>query len=127
MSKAFGTDARRGERGAVSIKAVLFLFMAGVAAFVVIKIAPVYVEQREILYKVDDLARIAALRGWKEDKINQDIKRINVEYNLPETGINIVSRGEKGVHIAVSYQRNIDLLVTTYAWKVDHTAVGKDM
>jgi len=126
MSKAMGTHARRGERGAVSIKAVLLLFMAGAAIFVVAKIAPVYIEQREILYKVDELANKAALRGLKEDKINQEIKRINLEYNLPDSGIN-ASRNEKGVHIAVSYQRNIDLLVTTYAWKVDHIVDGKEL
>jgi hypothetical protein len=69
------------------------------------------------------------VRGWKEDRINQDIKRIRGEYELPENGIsyNAGVDKEKGVQIAISYQRNIDLFVTTYTWKVDHTIVGKDM
>jgi len=46
---------------------------------------------------------------------------------LPDDGINLVSRGEKGIQIAVSYQRTVDLVVTTYSWKVDHTALGKDL
>jgi hypothetical protein len=90
-------------------------------------LAPVYIEQQKVVHDVNELARIAAVRGWKEDRIAQDIKRLNGEYNLPEDGINFISRGEKGVQIAVSYQRNIDLLVTTYSWKVDHTALGKEL
>src|SRR5215510_2100474 len=111
---------RSGERGAISIKALLGLLVLAAAAFLVIKIAPVYVEQQKVVHDVDDLANKAAVRGMKEDKINQEIKRIRGEYDLPENGINLASR-DKGVQISVSYQRDIDLLVTTYAWKVDHT------
>jgi hypothetical protein len=127
MSEIIGRETRPGERGAVSIKTLLALTLVAVVAFLVIKIAPVYVEQQRIVHDVNELARIAAVRGWKEDRINQDIKRISGEYNLPENTINFVSRGEKGVQIAVSYQRAIDLLVTTYEWKVDHTAFGRDL
>lgn len=127
MSNVTGTDARSRERGAISIKALLGLVLVGVAAFIVIKLAPVYIEQQKVVHDVNELARIAAVRGWKEDRITQDIKRLSVEYDLPDDGINFISRGEKGVQIAVSYQRNIDLLVTTYSWKVDHTALGKDL
>ena len=127
MSKAIGTEARPSERGAVSIKVLLALIIVAGAAFVVIKVAPVYIEQQSVVHDVNELARVAAVRGWKEDKISKDIKRISVEYNLPDNGINFVARGDKGVEIAVSYQRNIDLLVTTYAWKVDYTVVGKDL
>jgi hypothetical protein len=126
MCNVIGTEGRSRESGAISIKALLALVLVAVVAFVVIKIAPVYIEQQKVVHDVDELARIAALRGWKDDRINQDIKRLNGEYNLPENGINF-TRGDKGVQIAVSYQRSIDLLVTTYAWKVDHTSVGKDL
>lgn len=127
MSNVTSTDERPRERGAISIKTLLALVLVAVAAFMVVKIAPVYIEQQKIVHDVNELARLAAVRGWKEDRINQDIKRLSVEYNLPDNGINFVTRGDKGVQIAVSYQRDIDLLVTTYQWKVDHTAVGKDL
>lgn len=127
MSNVTGIDGRSRERGAISIKALLGLVLVGIAAFLVIRLAPVYIEQQKVVHDVNELARIAAVRGWKEDRITQDIKRLGVEYNLPEDGINFISRGEKGVQIGVSYQRNIDLLVTTYSWKVDHTALGKEL
>jgi hypothetical protein len=127
MSNVTAIDGRSRERGAISIKALLGLVLVGIAAFLVIRLAPVYIEQQKVVHDVNELARIAAVRGWKEDRITQDIKRLGVEYNLPEDGINFISRGEKGVQIGVSYQRNIDLLVTTYSWKVDHTALGKEL
>ena len=127
MSNIIGRDSRPGERGAVSIKTALALIIVAVVAFGVIKIAPVYIEQQRVVHEVNELARVAAVRGWKDDKINQDIKRISIEYTLPDNGINFVGKSEKGVQITVAYQRNIDLLVTTYEWKVDHTVIGKDL
>ncbi|HSB07963.1 MAG TPA: hypothetical protein VLM38_00515 [Blastocatellia bacterium] len=127
MSKVTSTRTLSRERGAISIKTLLALVLIGVVAFLAIKIAPVYVEQQRVVHDVNELARIAAVRGWKEDRINQDIKRISDEYSLPDNGINFVAKSERGVQIAVSYQRKVDLLVTTYEWKVDHTAVGKDL
>ena len=127
MSNIIGRDSRPGERGAVSIKTALALVIVAVVAFGVIKIAPVYIEQQRVVHEVNELARVAAVRGWKDDKINQDIKRISIEYTLPDNGINFVGKSEKGVQITVAYQRNIDLLVTTYEWKVDHTVIGKDL
>lgn len=127
MSNPIGTDARSGERGAVSIKVLLALAIVAVVAFLVIKIAPVYIEQQSVFHDVNELARIAAIRGWKEERINNDIKKIKGDYNLPDNGINYVPTADKGVQISVNYQRNIDLLVTTYAWRVDRTVVGKDL
>lgn len=127
MSNLTDKQSRAGERGAISIKTLLVLLFVGVSAFLVVKFAPVYIEQTKVVHDVTELARIAAVRSWKDERINQDIKRIRGEYELPENSINFLTRGDKGVQIAISYQKNIDLLVTSYAWKVDQTIVGKDM
>lgn len=127
MSNATCADSRPRERGAISIKTLLLLVLIAVVAFMVVKLAPAYIEQQKVVHDVNELARIAAVRGWKEDKINNDIKRLSVEYNLPDTGINFVTRNDQGVQIAISYQRKIDLLVTTYQWKVNQTVLGKDL
>ena len=126
MDKEVVFSSRAGERGAISIKAVLMLLIVAAVVFIVIKGAPIYVEQRKVIYDVDELARVATIRGWKEDKINQDIAKIRGEYDLPEGSINLLPR-DKNVQIVIAYQRDIDLLVTTYTWKVDHTAVGKEL
>ena len=127
MSNVTGSNARPRERGAISIKVLLGLVLVGFAAFVVIKVAPVYIDERQVTYKVDDLANKSAIRNSKEDDIKKAIEVIKREYNLPENSINLVSREVGRVQISISYQRDIDLLVTTYQWKVNHTAAGKDL
>ena len=121
------SDVRPRERGAISIKALLTLLLIGAAVFVVIKIAPVYIDERQVTYKVEDLASKSAVRNSKEDVIQKAIEAIQKEYDLPENSINLVSREPGRVQISISYQKNIDLLVTTYQWKVAHTAAGKDL
>lgn len=126
MSNTAGKETRTGERGAISIKTLLVLVFVGVTALLVIKITPVYVEQTRVIHDATELANKAAVRGWKEDRINSEIKLVQKEYDLPEGGITFVTRDEKGVRLGVAYQRNIDLFLTTYEWKVDHPVVGKD-
>ncbi|HLF83797.1 MAG TPA: hypothetical protein VI837_06445 [Blastocatellia bacterium] len=127
MSDVTGTDSRPQERGAISIKVLLALLLVGIAAFMVIKIAPVYVKERQVTYDVDDLANKSAVRNSKEDVIKKAIEAIQREYDLPENSINLVSREPGKVQISISYQKDIDFLVTTYQWKVAHTAAGKDL
>jgi hypothetical protein len=115
-----------GERGAISIKTLLVFVIISVTALLVIKITPIYIEQTRVIHDVSELANKAAVRNWKEDKINPEIKIIQKEYDLPEGGITFVTRDDKGVHLNIAYQRNIDLFVTTYEWKVELPVVKKD-
>jgi hypothetical protein len=126
MRDGLNRNARAGERGAISIKALLMLFAVGVVAFVIIKFVPVYVEQRKLMWDVEELARIAAVRNWKEDKIEPEVKKIRGTYDLPDGSINVVKH-DRDVQIKVGYIRAIDLVVTTYDWKVDRTIVGKEL
>ena len=126
-SNATGADARPRERGAISIRVLLTLILIGVAAFIVIKITPVYIDERQLAYKVDDLANKSAVRNLKEDDINKGIEIIRKEYELPENSISLISREPGKVKISVSYQKNIDFLVTTYQRQFTYTAAGKDL
>jgi hypothetical protein len=118
--------SRSGERGAISIKALLGLTIAAAAVFTLIKFVPVYVEQQQLIHEVDELARTAAVRGWRDDRIALDVKRLRSEYDLPEDSINFVSK-DRRVQVVVGYKRDIDLLVTSFAWQVDYTANGKEL
>src|SRR6185295_10173390 len=122
MKHVTGTDGLPRERGAVSIKVLFILTLLGVAAFVVIKIAPVYIDERQVTYRVEDLANKSAVRNTKEEDIKKAIEVIKREYSLPENSINLVSREAGRVQISITYQRDVDFLVTTYQWKVNHTA-----
>ena len=126
MSDIISTDSRKGERGAANIKTVIMLFIAALVVVLAIKLVPVYIEQRGIIYDVEELARIAAVRGWKEDKITPEINKIRGKYELPEGSISFAGR-DQSVRINVGYSRSVDLFVTTYAWKVERTIIGKEI
>jgi hypothetical protein len=126
-SNATGADARPRERGAISIRVLLTLILIGAVAFIVIKIAPVYIDERQLAFKVDDLANKSAVRNTKEVDINRAIEVIRQEYELPENSISLVSREPGKVKISITYQKDIDFLVTTYQRKVNYTVNGKDL
>ncbi|HKP12699.1 MAG TPA: hypothetical protein VJZ91_11330 [Blastocatellia bacterium] len=120
-------DRRAGERGAVTIKTIVTVFLLVCAVFLVMKLTPVYVEQRKVIFDVEELARIATVRGYKDERIAPEIAKIRTTYDLPEGSINLLERIGPGVQIVVNYTRSVDLLVTTYDWKVEHRIVGKEI
>lgn len=127
MSNVKCADARSGERGAISIKTLLVLAALAIVAFIVIKVAPVYVDERQITFKVEDLANKSAVRNSKDADIQRAIEAITKEYDLPGDSIKLVGREQGRCQISLNYQKSIDLVVTTYEWKVAHTAAGKDL
>jgi hypothetical protein len=120
-------ETRTGERGAVSIKTIVMVFILLSAVFLVMKLAPLYIEQRKVIYDVEEVARIAAVRGYKEERIAPELGKLCGTYELPEGSISFLRRDGPNVVIAVNYTRSVDLLVTTYSWKVDHTIIGKEL
>jgi hypothetical protein len=129
MKKVRELEGGAGERGAISIKVVITLLLLGSAAFAVVKIAPVYIEQQQVLKEADDLARKAAmgLSVYSGDKIRKEIERIRQEYDLPEGSMNLASQTDGRAQITIKYTRPIDFLVTTYPWEVDKTVEGRGL
>ena len=125
MTNSTHYEARAGERGAVTIKSILVIFLVLAIAFVLIKVTPVYVEQRQLTYKVDELANKISVRMPKQEEIDKSIERLCKEYELPAGSIAITSFQQNAAKITLGYTRNIDLLFTSYEWKVDYTANGK--
>jgi hypothetical protein len=117
--------SRAGERGAVSVKTLFTFLIIGAVVFAAIKLVPVYAEQRQVIYDVDDLANKAAVRNLKEDEVKKAITTLHTKYSLPEGSIKLDSLGDNKVKISLGYTKAIDFLVTTYDWKVNHTADGK--
>lgn len=125
MKNEVSIDARAGERGAITIKTLLTFVLLAAIAFVVLKIAPVYIEERQLTVEVDELARISAVRNYKEEEIKKGIEKLRVQYSLPEGSINLVAHAENSAHISLKYNKQIDFLVTSYNWQVDYTAKGR--
>ncbi|HEY6332820.1 MAG TPA: hypothetical protein VI756_26080 [Blastocatellia bacterium] len=123
-------DARRGIRGqsgAIQIKTAFIMVTLLVAALVLIKVVPVYIEQQQITHDTDELARKAALglSVYNPAKINEELKNIQHEYDLPEGSLALSARTDNTAQITVKYTRNIDFFVTNYSWNVDYISNGK--
>jgi uncharacterized membrane protein len=118
-------DGRASERGAVKIQTILAFALIGIAAFVILKVAPIYIEQRSIQTQVDELARLSAVRSYKQDQVNKGIATIITEYSLPEGSVTIVALAENKVQLKLQYTRTIDFLVAQWDWAVSYTADGR--
>jgi Flp pilus assembly protein TadG len=114
------------ERGAVKIQTVVILLLVLIVAFVAIKITPVYVEQQKVIHEVDELARISAVRNYKEDKVAREVTKLVGDFGLSEDNISFNIK-DRRVKITVNYKREIDLLVTNYTWQVAHEVEGKEL
>jgi hypothetical protein len=119
----------RGQSGAVEIKTVLAVGFIVVAIVVLIKIIPVYFEQREITYETDELARKAALglTVYSPAKINQELEEIQHKHELPEGSLALGARTDNSAQISVKYTKNIDFFITNYSWTVDYVSNGKGL
>jgi hypothetical protein len=125
MRNATNNHARAGEGGAITIKALLGMIIVLVGGFLVIKITPVYIEQRQLTFKVDELANKISVRMPKQEEIERSMEKLRQEYELPAGSIALASFQQNSAKITLGYTRNIDLIFTTYEWKVDYTANGK--
>ena len=122
MSNMDGMKSCQAERGAVKISTVLLVFFLLAVTFAVIKIAPVYSEQRQL---TDELARISAVRNYKIEQVEKGIEKLRNDFGLAENSIVLTSHAQNQVQIDMKYNKVINLLVTTYDWKVQHSARGK--
>jgi hypothetical protein len=119
------SNTRASERGAINIKTLLVISLAAIAIFSVFKIAPVYTEQRQVIYDTDELANKCAVRNMKMEEVKKAAESLRTKYSLPEGSINVIAVSDNKTQINVSYSKDIDLLVTKYNWKVDYMANGK--
>jgi heme/copper-type cytochrome/quinol oxidase subunit 2 len=125
MKNIIDTEARMNERGAVKIQVVLTFILIAIIAFVVVKVAPVYIEQQGIENQLEELARLTAVRNSKPEEVKKSIDRIRSEYNLPEGSITVVALAENKAQLNIKYKREIDFVVIQWDWAVDYTADGK--
>jgi hypothetical protein len=75
---------------------------------------------------VDELARISAVRNYKDEKVARELAKLVGDFGLPEDSITFNVK-DRRVKITVGYKRDIDLLVTNYTWQVAHEVEGKEL
>jgi hypothetical protein len=65
------------------------------------------------------------VRNYKKDQVEKGIEKLRTDFGLAENSIVLTSHAQNQVQIDVKYNKVINLLVTNYDWKVQHSAKGK--
>ena len=112
-------NGRTYERGEGRVSFVITLAVMGIAAYLAVKIVPVRIDAYEFRDVLRDEARQAVV--IKDDReIARRILKTAKEMELPLDRKNLsIRRGSREIVIRATYEKQIDLAVTTYTYRFD--------
>jgi hypothetical protein len=97
------------------------LAIIGIAAFLGVKIIPVRVTAYQFRDFLDEECRFAAVRGTDAEvakRILEKAKELDIPLEKKKLSL---ERTRSSMTIAASYEQPIDLKLTTYVYRFDHT------
>ena len=102
----------RLERGAGTIKAILWTILLIYGAFVAYKILPAYVAEYQLADKMQEQARFAVVNHFPEEQIRDSIFKVIKDLDIPVKREEIkITASQEVVRIACDYTVPVDLLV----------------
>ena len=102
----------RLERGAGTIKAILWTIVLIYGAFVAYKILPAYVAEYQLADKMQEQARFAVVNHFPEEQIRDSIFKVIKDLDIPVKREEIkITASQEVVRIACDYTVPVDLLV----------------
>ena len=97
------------------------LAIIGIAAFLGVKIIPVRVTAYEFRDFIDEECRFAAVRGSDAEVVKRILEKAKeLEIPLDKKKLTL-ERTRSHMTIEATYEQPIDLKLTTYVYKFDHT------
>jgi hypothetical protein len=104
--------ASRSQRGAGTIKAILWTAILVYGAYAAYKIIPAYVAEYQLADKMQEQARFAVVNRYSEDQIRDNIFKVVQDLDIPvkREQIQIVDT-QQVVKISLEYTIPVDLLV----------------
>lgn len=104
--------ASRSQRGAGTIKAILWTAILVYGAYAAYKIIPAYVAEYQLADKMQEQARFAVVNRYSEDQIRDNIFKVVQDLDIPvkREQIKIVDT-QQVVKISLEYTIPVDLLV----------------
>lgn len=108
---------RYSERGEGKGQFYVTMLVLGVVGFVLFKIVPVWYTTTEFNNKVSELASVSALRGYKDQKINDEFVKIRNDARMPEETEFTIERKGNDLILKVKYTVHIDFIVYAYDWE----------
>jgi hypothetical protein len=110
-SKRVGVKLRL-ERGAGTIKAILWTVLLIYGAFVAYKILPAYVAEYQLQDKMQEQAKFAVVNRYPEEQIRDSIFKVVKDLDIPVKREEIkITATQEVVRIACDYTIPVDLLV----------------
>jgi hypothetical protein len=110
-SKRDGVKLRL-ERGAGTIKAILWTVLLIYGAFVAYKILPAYVAEYQLQDKMQEQAKFAVVNRYPEEQIRDSIFKVVKDLDIPVKREEIkITATQDVVRIACDYTIPVDLLV----------------
>ena len=119
-------DQLRSERGEGNLRFILTMIVLAYVAYLAVVNIPTWVQVQNLEHDMDEVARTTALEGVPVEKIKQRLTPLSTNYDVPQSAFNIKKDGP-AVEITMNATKQINLLFTTYDWKINHASRGKAM
>jgi predicted AlkP superfamily phosphohydrolase/phosphomutase len=102
----------RAQRGAGTIKAILWTAILVYGAFVAYKILPAYVAEYQLADKMQEQARFSIVNRYTEEQVRDNVYKVVKDLEIPvkREEIKVVSNNDV-VKISMDYTIPVDLLV----------------
>ena len=102
----------RAQRGAGTIKAILWTAILVYGAFVAYKILPAYVAEYQLADKMQEQARFSIVNRYSEEQVRDNVYKVVKDLEIPvkREEIKVVSNNDV-VKISMDYIIPVDLLV----------------
>jgi hypothetical protein len=120
--RLFRRSRRVSERGEGQTQLIVTLSIVGLLAFVAIKVVPVYWQEKNVKYELEELNRKVSVgsKGYiKDEEIRDAGKRMLDGNQVPEDAKFDVVKSGGTVTSKVIYTVPIEFYVYTYNWEVN--------
>jgi hypothetical protein len=118
----------RMERGAGTIKAILWTILLIYGAFVAYKILPAYVAEYQLQDKMQEQAKFAVVNRYPEEQIRDSIFKVIKDLDIPVKREEIkITATQDVVRIGVDYTVPVDLLVYQMSLHFTPTSENKSL
>lgn len=120
--RLFRRSRRFSERGEGQTQLIVTLAIVGLIGFIAVKVVPVYWQEKNVKYELEELNRkvgIGAKGAQKDDEIQAAGKKILNDNQAPEDAKFECTKGGGTVTSRIIYTVPIEFYVYTWNWEVN--------
>lgn len=120
--RLFGRSRRFSERGEGQTQLIVTLAIVGLLGFIAVKVVPVYWQEKNVKYELEELNRkisIGSKGTQKDEEIRDAGKKVLNDNQCPEDAKFEVNKAGGSVTSKISYTVPIEFYVYTYNWEVN--------